>query len=76
MATNYSNISIVLREMGNYPQALEYHEKALEIDKDLNDRVGMAMDYWGISVAFKGLNKHAKAMDSVEKGLNILLELE
>ena len=32
--------------MGNYNEALEYHNKALEIDeKDLNDRVGMAIDY-------------------------------
>ena len=62
--------------MGNYPQALNYHNKALEIHENLNDRVGMAIDYANIGFVLKELNKRKEALESVENGLNILLELE
>ena len=41
-------LDIVYYKMGDYPKALEYHNKALEIDESLNDRVGMARDYGNI----------------------------
>jgi tetratricopeptide (TPR) repeat protein len=42
MARDYTNIGLVLSNMGNNKEALDYHKEALEIDKGLNDRVGMA----------------------------------
>ena len=42
MAKDYTNIGIVLSNIGNNQEALNYHKKALEITINLNDRVGMA----------------------------------
>ena len=62
--------------MGNYNQALDYHKKALEIHEGLNDRVGMAEDYANIGVVLKKLNKSKEAVETVDKGLDILHELK
>ena len=48
MAMDYTHIGLVLSNQGIHDQALEYHEKALAIDKELNDRVGMSKDYRNI----------------------------
>ena len=45
MAGDYKNIGIVLWNMGRLEEALDNHNKAVEIDKELNDTVGMAGDY-------------------------------
>jgi tetratricopeptide (TPR) repeat protein len=46
LAGGYGNIGIVYRNMGNYEQALNYHNKALEIDTKLNDIVVLAKNHY------------------------------
>ena len=76
MARAYTNIGSVQYRLNNFDGALDYYTKALGINESLNDRVEMAKDYWGIGQALKKLNKRKKAVESVQSGLNILLELE
>ncbi len=35
VATSYNNLGLVYYSQGNYPQALEYHQKSLEINRKL-----------------------------------------
>ena len=50
MARDYRNIGIGTTIIwATYSEALDYHNKALAIDENLNDRVGMGMrlyQYW------------------------------
>ena len=56
--------------MGNYQQALDYHNKALETNEDLNDRVGMAKDYNNIgTVYFSIMGNYQQALDYHNKAL-------
>ena len=75
MARAYTYIGSVQYHLNNFGGALDYYIKALGINESLNDRVEMAKDYWGIGQALK-LNKRKKSAESVQSGLNILLELE
>ena len=45
MTRDYSHIGAVYRYKGLYDEALQYHKKALAIDEELNDKVGMAINY-------------------------------
>jgi len=44
-AKDYWNIGNVLGTMGRYQEALDSHNKALKLCKELNDRVGMTSCY-------------------------------
>ena len=56
---------------GDYRKALEYHNKALEIDEGLNDRVSMARDYWSIGDVYSNTGDHDKALELRTKALGI-----
>ena len=58
MARDYTNIGIVYYNMGDYHKALEYHNKAREIDESLNDKVGMAKDYSNIGIVYYDLGEY------------------
>ena len=63
---------MVLRNMGNYQQALDYHNKALEIHEDLNDRVGMGRDYANIGNGLKNMGNYQQALDYHNKALEFI----
>jgi tetratricopeptide (TPR) repeat protein len=54
----------------------DYHKKALEIHKELNDSIGLASDYANIGLALRKMGNHKEAFESVSKGLAILQEFE
>ena len=63
--------------MDKYQEALEGYNKALIIDEELNDRVGMAKDYYNISFVLE-LTETGKgeALKSLYNALTILQEFE
>jgi tetratricopeptide (TPR) repeat protein len=75
MARDYSSISDVLRNMGNYHEALDSYNNALKIHGELNDRVGMANDYYNISFVLSETSKE-EALKSLNNALTILQEFE
>ena len=38
MADNYNNLGLMLYSLGNAKKALEYHEKSLNIHKEIGDK--------------------------------------
>jgi hypothetical protein len=60
----------------HYSDEFNYYRMALEIDEELNDEGGIARDYYNMGLALEALSENVEAIDSVNRGLNILLELE
>jgi tetratricopeptide (TPR) repeat protein len=76
MALSYRNIGNVLTDQGNYDQASQYHNKALEIHEELKDRLEIARDYRSIGDVLANTRNHKAAMESFSNGLEILQDLE
>ena len=55
----------------NTDKALDYHNKAREIDESLNDKVGMAKDYTNIGIVYYNLGEYHKALDYHNKAREI-----
>lgn len=66
LAGDYTNIGVVLVNMGRLEEALDSHNKVLEIDKEMNDRVGLAGDYYNFSFVLAKTNKK-EALEYVVK---------
>ncbi|MCA9828271.1 MAG: tetratricopeptide repeat protein, partial [Nitrosopumilus sp.] len=65
-----------LRNMGRYQDALDSHNRALEIDTQLGDIIGLAYDHNNIGLVLKNMNRIDEAEISYNKGLDILKEFE
>jgi tetratricopeptide (TPR) repeat protein len=71
----FSNIGLVLNDMGRYQEALESHNKALKIRTQLDDKIGMAKDYSNIGLVLNDMGRYQEALDSHNKALKIDEEL-
>ena len=67
-------ISYILNCCGILSKALDYIKKTLEIDTELNNKVGLARDYDGIGLVFYYMND-PQALDYIKKTLEIDTEL-
>ncbi|MDF0682657.1 MAG: tetratricopeptide repeat protein, partial [Candidatus Nitrosocosmicus sp.] len=61
----------VYSDLGDYPKALEYHNKAREIHESLNDRLGMSRDYNNIGLVYSDLGDYPKALEYHNKARDI-----
>ena len=75
MAADYTNIGLVYHKKGQYDDALTYHNKALEIHEELNNRVGMAADYTNMGIVYHIKGQYDDALTYYNKGLEIDEEL-
>ncbi|MCH8317774.1 MAG: tetratricopeptide repeat protein [Bacteroidetes bacterium] len=64
-----------LYDSGDYPRALEYYLKSLEIQKSLNDRKGMAGSYNNIGIIYTIRQQYDSAFAVLQKALLIDEEL-
>ena len=72
-----SYLGLILYELGGYLAPLEYHNKALAIKEELQDKVGMAHDYYNMGLVLKNIKNHkAGAMEAFSKALATLEEHE
>ena len=55
---------------------MEYYQKALEIDEELKDIRGKAVDLNNIGLVYKQWGKPEKALEYTEKALEIFEELK
>ncbi len=62
--------------MGETRRAIEYYEKALEIDREIGDRRGEGTDLWNLSLALDKLGDRAQAIALAEAALKIREQIE
>lgn len=73
-AVAYGNIGIVYMTKGDLDKALEYHQKALEIEKELGRKEGMASNYGNIGVVHQTKGDLDKALENYERALTLAYE--
>ena len=61
--------------MGDSRKAIEYHEKHLEIAKEVDHRVGEGNAYGNLGIAYRSLGDFRKAIEYHEKHLEIAKEV-
>jgi len=57
-------------------QAIEYHEKALSIAREIGDRRGEGITLWNMSLALDQLGQRAQAIECARAAINILEDIE
>ncbi len=70
-----NNIGVVYQYQGNYPHALEYHQKSLQINDELGDKKGMSACYNNIGGVYVDQGNYPKAIECYQKSLKIKEEL-
>jgi CHAT domain-containing protein len=71
----YTNLGNTYLSLGDYGKAIEYHEKSLEIDKDIGDRAGESSCYANLGNTYGSLGDYGKAIEYHEKSLEIFTDI-
>lgn len=74
IATSFSSIAGLYADQGNYPKALEFNEKALEIFREQSDRSREATSLNNIGTVYLGQGNYAKALKVIQQALNLAVE--
>jgi class 3 adenylate cyclase/Tfp pilus assembly protein PilF len=75
VADAYNAIGCNYRIKSDYPTALEYFFKALQINEEINDKQGIAHNVGNIGIVYKAQGDYNKALEYYNKALNIYQEL-
>ncbi|XP_044172276.1 G-protein-signaling modulator 2-like, partial [Acropora millepora] len=67
--TAYGNLGCAYQSLSDYRKAIEYHEKHLEIAKEIGDRAGEGRAYGNLGTAYQSLGDYRKAIEYHEKRL-------
>ena len=71
----YCNLGIEYQSVGDFKQAVDYHQKDLSISKELGDREAEASAYCNLGNAYQSLGDFKQAIGYHEKYLSISKEL-
>ena len=71
LGRRYSDAGYVFAELGIFDLALDYHLKALEINRRLNDSLEMAVNYTNIGISYKLTGAYGKAIEAFNHALQI-----
>jgi len=71
LAKAYNTLGACNHMLGNYQQAIQYHEKALALRTQLNDQKGMAASLSNLGAAYEGLGSFPLSLEYYLKGLRI-----
>ena len=71
-----SYLGLILYTLGIYREALRFHNKALALHEELQDRVGMASDYKNIGIVLDRQGNYDQALQFHNKALKIEEELQ
>lgn len=76
-AMSYNNIGAIYDDLGDYDKALEFHNKALEIRKDVleENHPDTAASYNNIGIVYDELGDYDKALEYHNKALEIFEEV-
>lgn len=76
LAVINSNIATVLTAQGRLHDAIQFHEKSLTINQELNDSIGIANNYTNLGVVAAQMNDWQEAKNYYEKALSIWKTLD
>ena len=62
-------IGLMYGDLTQYTNALEYHKKALALDQELGNKIGVARHIGNIGLVYVQLAEYAKALEYYEKAL-------
>ncbi|MEM2972155.1 MAG: toll/interleukin-1 receptor domain-containing protein [Candidatus Bathyarchaeia archaeon] len=71
MAAALGNIGLILADLGKPNEALEHHKKALAIDEEIGNKLGMAAALGNIGLILADLGKPNEALEHHKKALAI-----
>ncbi|MEO0405852.1 MAG: tetratricopeptide repeat protein [Cyanobacteria bacterium P01_A01_bin.135] len=69
-------IGAVLSDVGQYQTAIEYHEQALAIMREIEDRAGEGITLGNLGVVYEILSQYQEAIDLYEQRLAIAREVD
>ena len=61
--------------MGRFARALDYYEQAIEIDREIGDKVGLTLDLANLSECYGRLGKTIEAMGCFDEALAVSARL-
>jgi class 3 adenylate cyclase/TPR repeat protein len=71
----YNILGNVYRKLSDYPKALEYYSKALHINEEIGNKVGIAINLANIGYIYRELSDNPKAIEYYSKSLHINEEI-
>ena len=70
-----NNIGSIYSALGDYLKSLDYHERSLEISKEIGDRHGEGLTLNNIGLIYSALGEYSKAFSFYEQSLMISEEI-
>ena len=74
-STCYGNLGIAYQSLGDVRRAIKYHEKSLEIKREIGDKSGESACYGNLGIAYRSLGDVRRAIEYYEKSLEIKREI-
>jgi tetratricopeptide (TPR) repeat protein len=74
-AQGYNTLGLIEADAGKFPEALEYHLKALEIRRTTGDTEGLAYTFNNLGNTYRNMGAFDKALEFHEQGLALKIEL-
>jgi len=71
LASAYSNIGYVYENRGNIPKAMDYYYKALKINEQIGNELGIAVNFNNIADTYRSQGYNSKAMTYFLKSLKL-----
>ena len=71
----YGNLGNAYKGLGDFKQAIKYHEHHLSIAKEVGDRAGEGVFYGNLGNAYQGLGDFKQAIKYHEQHLSIAKEV-
>ena len=71
----YGSLGNAYRNFGNFKKAIQYHERYLQIAREVGDKTGEGRAYGGLRNAYHNLGDFHKAFKYHERNLQIAKEV-
>ncbi|AYN66223.1 sensor histidine kinase [Euzebyella marina] len=72
---SYNNIGQINRILGQYDLAIEQFKKAMELEKELDNKLGLAVNYQNIGECLEAQGRLVDALEAYDKAMEINLVL-
>ncbi|MBL8003948.1 MAG: tetratricopeptide repeat protein [Candidatus Kapabacteria bacterium] len=76
LARVYNSLGLVYDNLSDYPKALEYYSKSVQISEEIGNKVGVANSLGNIGLVYRNLSDNSKALEYYTKALHLDEELE